>query len=69
MFDNHDSKRQGKSLARVVHTYEALKTHKKVCVVTVAIKTYCDLFKKTTGEQLFYKELKTGYYHVSLNAP
>lgn len=68
MFDSHDSKRQGKTLAHVVSTYKALKTHKKVYVVTGAIETYCNLFKRTTGEQLFYKELKTGHYHVSLNA-
>lgn len=67
MFNYSTPKRQGKTLAHVSKTYEALKTYDKVCVVTGAIKAYCDLFKRTTGEQLYYKELKTAHYHVSLN--
>ena len=53
-------------LFHIKKTNDALKTHDKVHIVTGAIKSYCDLFKRQTGKQLFYKELKRGHFHISL---
>jgi hypothetical protein len=68
MFDNHDSKRHGKSLSHIIRLYPMLKTYKKCCVITKNIKSYAELFENTTGEKLFYKELKSDTFRVSLNA-
>jgi len=65
MFNN--SARYSKSLSHITRLYINLKTYKKCCVITKNIKSYADLFENTTGEKLFYKELKTDTYRVSLN--
>lgn len=66
MFDSHDV-RQGKSYAHVVRLYVKLKLHDKCAVCSMDIKRYVKLFKKVTGEELHFKELKRDTYSVSLN--
>lgn len=64
---NQSSRIHSKTLVHIEITHKELKTYKEIDLITGAIKLYCNLFKITTGVELFYKQVKGSRYKISLN--